>query len=580
MEKLYQNLEKENKMKHRKFITILLSLAIMVTFMPTMAFATVTWDDEYKTPTSNLTSAGVQKAKYTWSDGVSGRIKVQSVWAGTATYGETAGFDDTDNGTKYFYDLDGAKLTADGGKAIATTLTVSQYQNLFGKLEVTLTQPSYTVETGKTAGKSERITADANGVFRLGAFTFTPDSNYDSAVTTDQDVTISFKKSTNVKSGIGDDGCEDVLGDLPVIKVTVKADAKKIEQAKFYFDGQDSTKVGLTVGTWGNKDFGSTPYTVPYDGAAHTLVMTPVEGYSVAWSVFNASTGHYDSVNEVSITDVASKDVSVKATVTKAATATTKAETYAYTFNTNITPQKGATFGFVSDTEMKYAVKEGTEYDPYDFIEVEVPAASDKTDAAKAYRAAVKANEALFKEFFKAYYGVTAVPAKLDANNITFVIGEYSDKVKTGKEVDKKFEQLLANFKTTAKDGFDVDSYTHWFEIVPAEEWCEIEFTQSPTSKVFSGKSTIKKGKLKKNKSFTVKATSSNGVAVVYKLINAPEKITIDKNTGKITCKKGLKKGTYKITVKAYVPKTFYNNVENNIFPQELHNIKIVVKKK
>lgn len=74
--------------------------------------------------------------------------------------------------------------------------------------------------------------------------------------------------------------------------------------------------------------------------------------------------------------------------------------------------------------------------------------------------------------------------------------------------------------------------------------------------------------------SFTVKAEASNGAAVKYKLINADDKIKIDKTSGKITIKKGLAKGTYSIKVKAYVP-----GMNEFGYAQETQAIKIVIKK-
>ena len=88
----------------------------------------------------------------------------------------------------------------------------------------------------------------------------------------------------------------------------------------------------------------------------------------------------------------------------------------------------------------------------------------------------------------------------------------------------------------------------------------------------------------KKAASFTVTAVSTNGGEVAYKLINAPAKIKIDKATGQITLAKKLKKGTYKIKVKAYLPKAFkvYNGVTGayaETWVSETHDIKIKVKK-
>ena len=54
----------------------------------------------------------------------------------------------------------------------------------------------------------------------------------------------------------------------------------------------------------------------------------------------------------------------------------------------------------------------------------------------------------------------------------------------------------------------------------------------------------------------------------------APKKITIDKTTGKVTLKKGLKKGTYKVKVQAYLVNPWHGQIIS-----ENQAIKIKVKK-
>ena len=62
---------------------------------------------------------------------------------------------------------------------------------------------------------------------------------------------------------------------------------------------------------------------------------------------------------------------------------------------------------------------------------------------------------------------------------------------------------------------------------------------------------TTQKGVLKAKKTITVKATADSGNAITYVATKtAGGKITVSA-AGKITVKKGLKKGTYKVIVKA-----------------------------
>ena len=105
-----------------------------------------------------------------------------------------------------------------------------------------------------------------------------------------------------------------------------------------------------------------------------------------------------------------------------------------------------------------------------------------------------------------------------------------------------------------------------------------VEFTKAVDKKVFKGKKFIKKGKLKKNGTIALKAECANGYTVKYKLSNANSKIVIDKKTGKITCKKGLAKGTYKVKVTAYVPR--YTNTPLARITSETQTVVIKVNKK
>ena len=79
--------------------------------------------------------------------------------------------------------------------------------------------------------------------------------------------------------------------------------------------------------------------------------------------------------------------------------------------------------------------------------------------------------------------------------------------------------------------------------------------------------------KLKKNKTFLINAKSTFGT-VKYKRLSGNKKITVS-STGKVTMKKGLKPGTYKVKVKMTAPGTSnYNSATRT------ETIKIIIKKK
>lgn len=75
-----------------------------------------------------------------------------------------------------------------------------------------------------------------------------------------------------------------------------------------------------------------------------------------------------------------------------------------------------------------------------------------------------------------------------------------------------------------------------------------IQTIKATTSKTFTTKNVKKKAQ-----SFKLSAKSSSGNKVKYKLIKSNKKIKFEASSGKITVKKGTKKGTYKIKVKMTV---------------------------
>ena len=114
----------------------------------------------------------------------------------------------------------------------------------------------------------------------------------------------------------------------------------------------------------------------------------------------------------------------------------------------------------------------------------------------------------------------------------------YSNNTKAGK----------GTVKITAKaDSEYYGTVTKTFTIAKAAQ----KITKvTPAAKTFKAKKKTKK--LAKNYSFTLKAAGTGPVKVTFKKANkaSASKITVAK-TGKVTVKKGLKKGTYKVKVKA-----------------------------
>jgi hypothetical protein len=547
--------------KHKSVVAILLAVMMIFTMMPAMAFAAIDGDTpsaDYKFSddlSTIVTSSGVRYVGTVkvW-DAAHGKVKVQ--------------WDANENGsiadpgiTFEYYDLAGAEFlvdTATGTKAIAKSydqLATSQ----FTKLKVK--KPADVAKVNATDSETAEVAiSDIAGIATgwSGTVIMTVDGKKATSVEQKdavQNVEITLDQSWAAANN------KKVVNAPAAATTVINAKKATAKSAVFFFDevSEKATKLSTTAAA----------NTVPYDGAEHTIVMKPMDGYSVSYTVFNKKTGTEDAVSAVTLKDVLAESMTVTATVTDTATAG-KTEKETYTFKgVNITSVAKPSLAWAARTDMPYTIADNQEYDPYAYLVVKAGA---DTDEAKA---AAKANEELLKGFFKDYYGITtetqAVKDPQTGNTVVkFVVGDYS--VKKAEDVDAKYAAMLADFGITdpVTQKFTVPGNTS-IQLAPADEFFEIEFINSPTSKSYKAKVLKKKAK-----SFKVKAEATNGDAITYKLINAPEKIKINKKTGKITLKKGLKKGTYKITVKAYVAKSYS---WSGGYPCEYHNITIKVKK-
>jgi hypothetical protein len=187
-----------------------------------------------------------------------------------------------------------------------------------------------------------------------------------------------------------------------------------------------------------------------------------------------------------------------------------------------------------------------------DFVIVK-PALTDPTNKAvdAANKKAVAANEKELLAYFKDYVVFTTTTKKANPN-VDAVTYDVNDELTAAqkKELKEKYKALVNNFSLAADGASIVGDSTAVYTDATSADY-EVTFTKAITKKTYKAK----KNKLPKTKSFTVKAEAANGADVAYKLVNVETaKIKIDKTTGKITLKKGLKKGTYKIKVKAYIP--------------------------
>jgi hypothetical protein len=337
----------------------------------------------------------------------------------------------------------------------------------------------------------------------------------------------------------------EIIGTVPVKTITVKGVEASAKLAKFYMDSESELNE-IDFYYYSQHPYGYAVF--DYDGAAHTIVMGEMSGYTVAWSILNTATGQYDTVLSPSITDCDLKDkpVRVKAVVTNTAKAS---DTETFYMDMYVDEANDPYFLFDDDGNVggkNYAI-EGSTYNVMDYVVVD----PDSRDAAD--KAAVEANKELLMSYFNDYYVIEEKATKANPNTIRLTMDEKDLSGLTTAErkaLTEKYKQLKKNFGVEDREdpAFYADEYTANLYINGSYVVPEIEFTNTPTAVTYKAKALKKKAK-----SFTATATANNGAAVQYKLINAPAKITIDKLTGKVTLKKGLKKGTYKVKVKAYL---------------------------
>jgi hypothetical protein len=576
-------------MKSKKVLTILLALAIMVTFMPTMAFAAqgdVTWAKDYSTVTVegygtfNATRTFILGTETGETEAHAGMVKAV---ADTSDYSGTIPAASVDKMTTYYFELDSAQFAHQDHNAVSGTYqTTADWSNRGQVRGLLFTAPSYV--TNKTAtNKIYRSFASPAGAatdlnalgdwqgtvkYTLGGkdYAWADLNTLLAAATDDQKFDVSLDVSYN-----GSTTKTPVHGAVPAKNVTVKAPVKGTPaNAQFYMDKVDTDKVPSTE--------------VYYDGAEHTVVATPVKGYSkVEWEVYNTKTGDWDKKSSVTVKDYnGTNGISVRAKFYDDA-APTAAPVEVSVGAVKVLKNNAPKFQIQEDRPIvgtyegvacDFAVTVGEEYDPINFFEVVESEATTAANYASAKKA-VAANQTELLAYFKDYvkFETKNTKAAPDVDQISYKLNP--DLSKAEKEaLDKKYETLISNMNLAA-NGASITAGMVTVYRNPASTDYEVTFTKAIDSKTYKGKKLIKNGKLKKNQTIQFTAEAANGKAVIYKLIDVDtNKITIDSKTGKLTLKKGLKKGTYKFKVKAYVPAYGVSEA------YEVQNVKIKVNKK
>lgn len=565
-------------LKAKKSLLITLFAAMMMfAFGAVSAFAaeTVEWADDYSSVTVKGTTGA--PAEYTYK--TTREFKTDGTVAVAIDPADPAS--DVSwtlpTCTTTYYDLNKATF-AKGSAAIKALYTNGAYTQ--GDADGLLfSAPDY-VTNKSTATPVPVAFTTLNATDWTG--TVKGDEDYDKNLATEQSFALTLDVTYKTFTGTP----LNFYGVVPAKTVKVLAREANAHDVQFY---KDEIKKDNAVKDSSNQDvFGDSEKTVdvefPYDAVAHKVLANEVAGLPVAYEVFNKSTGKYDAVTEcptvtnVGDTAIVKATVSWTETVVVGDTTTIKTNKKTNTFNLSVVPNaKQPFFGFDKDGNLGnflYGI-EGSEYDAYSYIQ----AKARETDA-DTLKAAVAADQETLIAYFKDYYEVTTEVTKANPDVVKMAMKAKDLSADEIKALEKKYEALMKNYgvaagsklpvATTEANGSKATLNTNGNGLIIPE----IEFVDSPTAVTYKAK------KLKKKEaSFTVTAIASNGQAVTYKLINAPAKIKIDKTSGTITLAKGLKKGKYKVTVKAFIPMGF--DGKNNAFtvPSETHDILIKVKK-
>jgi hypothetical protein len=428
--------------------------------------------------------------------------------------------------SKEYYDFNYAQ-PADSSGAIKSVYLNGGY--IKGQAtRVLFSAPNYVTEATKTitANPVKLSTLENGGTWEAE---FVGDEDYEYESIEDQIFTLSLDVKYNTH---GDAERNPVyIGQIPAKEVKVLKRAPEYTDIKFYQDKIDGA-AAVKNNLW------------TYDGNEHTLVASEVEGFTVTWAEYNKTTGEYDAVGACPVVkDVMAKRIQVKATISWVTTTTTGSST------TTTTNTHDEVFTLKVDTAAptpKYAFAPGN--DGTSSYTLTAAQAADPTAWVVLDNGDIDADKEELKAVFNELYTVKVTKNAIDENIQEWTFGTVDDFDAALEASEKAHETLFANYGIMAKKGLVAGANNKVRVTVVDTNYDEINFTNAPnmTYKVKKAK------KLKKTKSFTVAAVAKSGKTVTYTIDSPSKKIAINAATGKVTVKKGLKKGSYKVIVKAH----------------------------
>jgi hypothetical protein len=527
--------------KHKSVVAILLAVMMIFTFMPTMAFAqtgdgvTVKWADDFKSVTvSNATdSVTWYKIAYNWSNATG--ITLATV--------DTTGYDPAslspllsyaEPGT--FYDLNSSHIargTDDVVTSFAYGTFVEGYNNVTKEhyaFKVILDAPTYAANYNTTTIKSV-VLNDSNVSKAVYADGFTV-NNY-----AEQTVKLS---ATVVADGSGYFTSDvKLLGSVPEKTVTVAGMPADASQFIYGIDTLDeyTQPSGWNVTYHTSEDSGNKFMKVEgtYDGKAHKIVANSVPGYSLKFEVQDAKTKVWNVVDAVEFKDANLHYYEFYGD--------NSALEFRVTMLKNDKAVGSPMYGSVWVEPAEIYVDWDKSIDKGD--RVVVPNDADPLDYIVT--GALDSDKEEVMKFFSEVADINVTVNKADSTKEDWKIVE---KNLTKAETEALIEQYKALFTNYYYEGATTKTAKVQRAAAPNVNTKDDDITFTLASN-----KTIKIKKAKKTKkaySFAaVEASAKSGNAISYMLTTPNKKIVIDSATGKITVKKGLKKGTYKVTVKA-----------------------------
>jgi hypothetical protein len=534
--------------KAKKGLIITLFAAMMVfAFGATSAFAADSYMADGAKWTNNFQTATINGADYgaTLTQGDNGMIH-----ASVTITGDSHGPYDA-----YFYDLTGAKLFDTNGAVVTGARTFGSYSSMLNKgheVYVQTQKPSYFDGTWTSIAPASLV--------RLTNFTTTVATETVTTASKGDKIDIETEITTTVWSADGTAEHPYLLGDNPKGTVTLSSGSSAVSQAGWY---KDEAKNENYIAPQAGETSGANYYyhiTATYDGDEHTLLWVDPDADKVTYEKRNARTGEWEPTESITYKDAVSGSDAPRyraqvTTTTTIGTTTTTTTAPAPTnrgseLTVNPSAKDSPTFGFMwggNTANTAYELTKDQTVDPTKFVELK-----DKGE---------KADAETLMAFFADVYDID-VQTNVGVNEVQ----RWTFDAKEMKQADvdalnKKYETLLDNYNKpdmTLVSGkivpaFGITStatYQSAYVMVdpsvnPNTKTDHIYFTEAPNM-------TYKAKKIKKaSKSFTVAAVADSGNAVTYKISSPSKKITINSETGKVTVKKGLKKGTYKVKVYA-----------------------------